>query len=188
MFIWPSAPVLAQFIWHFKDQFRNKTIIELGCGTSLPGIVACKIGAKVTFTDGHNLTNCLDLCKKNVEQNQIDDYKIMPLTWGHFDQELVELNHFDLIISSDCFYDQKDFEDILVTVSYLIDKHPNKTTVFYTSYQERCSDWSIECLLDEYNLKCEYINLHQFHADSDSIAGSNLPGRHTIHLFKIIKK
>ena len=29
MFTWPSAPVLAQFIWHSRDQVKQKQVIEV---------------------------------------------------------------------------------------------------------------------------------------------------------------
>ncbi len=162
----------------------------MGSGTGIVGIVAAKVGAHVFLSDSHKYPECLELCQQNVNINKVNQNikAIIPLSWGLFDKQVVELPAFDFIISSDCFYDQKDFEDILSTVSFVIDKHETKRTIFYTTYQERYSDWSIECLLNQWKLKCDYISLDQFEADSDSIGGHNLSVRHTIRLIKISKK
>ncbi|GJQ67956.1 hypothetical protein Trydic_g16713 [Trypoxylus dichotomus] len=45
-YTWPSAPVLAWFLWERRSELLNKRILEIGSGTALPGIVAAKCGAK----------------------------------------------------------------------------------------------------------------------------------------------
>ena len=37
LYIWPSAPVLAWYIWINQERFRGKRVLELGAGTALPG-------------------------------------------------------------------------------------------------------------------------------------------------------
>lgn len=54
MYVWPCAPVLAQYIWHNRKHLLvGKHVLEIGAGTSLPGIVAAKCGsiASLTLTD-----------------------------------------------------------------------------------------------------------------------------------------
>ncbi|CAG2166548.1 unnamed protein product [Oppiella nova] len=173
-----------------SKEFQDKNIVELGSGTGMVGIVAAKVGAHVLLTDSHEYPQCLELCRQNVDINGVKDNitGIWPLSWGHFDQQVIEMPSFDYILSSDCFYDEKDFEDILSTVSFLIDKHDNKETIFYTTYQERNSDWSIECLLRKWSLKCDYICLDDFEGNTSCVTGSDLSARHTIHLLKITKQ
>ncbi|RWS26258.1 methyltransferase-like protein 23 isoform X1 [Leptotrombidium deliense] len=185
--LWPSAPVLSQFIFFNRDLFADKNVIELGAGTSMPGIVAAKIGAKVILTDAHQNEDCFRVCKHNVTLNdlsignEVDScVRIMQLTWAYFTEDMYRLKHVNFIIASDCFYDQKDFEDILATVSFIIENSENKCAVFYTSYEERHAEWNIECLLRKWDLQCEYIELTDFSA-------SHLCNNHTIHLLKIMK-
>ncbi|CAG2103665.1 unnamed protein product [Medioppia subpectinata] len=187
--VWPSAPVLAQFVAHFREEFKDKNIVELGAGTGMVGIVAAKVGAQVVLTDSHQYPECLRLCRQNVDINGVKDniVAIESLDWGQLDEHVLQMPAFDYILSSDCFYDQKDFEDILSSVSFLIDKHHKKGTIFYTTYQERNSDWSIECLLNKWGLKCDYICLDDFEANTGCIAGSDISSKHTIHLLKITK-
>ena len=43
LYLWPSAPVLAWYLWLNQHQFRGKRVLELGAGTSLPGILLAKV-------------------------------------------------------------------------------------------------------------------------------------------------
>lgn len=51
LFVWPCSVVLAEYVWQQKHRFSGATVVELGAGTSLPGLVAAKLGARVTLTD-----------------------------------------------------------------------------------------------------------------------------------------
>ncbi|RXG61757.1 Methyltransferase-like protein 23 [Armadillidium vulgare] len=184
MYTWPSAPVLAQYVWFNKENFRGCNVLEIGAGTALPGIVAAKCGANVILSDSGQLPKCLRNCQASSEANGLGDtIPVIGLTWGLFTPELLNLEPIDIILGSDCFYDPAVFEDILVTVSYLLENNPNSK--FVCSYQERASDWSIEHLLHKWNLMCISLPLHSFDADSSNIAESSLPGSHKIHVFQI---
>lgn len=50
------------------------------------------------------------------------------------------------------------------------------------------ADWSIEALLHKWNLKYAAIPLEKFHANKDKLAGSTLPGSHTIQMMVITLK
>lgn len=212
--MWPSAPVLAQFVsfnrylfaildiqditgisakfvfYYISDQFVGKSVLELGSGTGIVGIVSAKAGAQTVITDSDKYDDCLELCRQNVDINGVKDNvkDIVALNWGQFDEQLIRMPAFDFILSSDCFYNENDFEDIVSSVSFLIDKHPERQTIFYTTYEERNSDWSIECLLDRWHLKCRYISLSDFEADSGLVGGTDLSDKHSIHLLKITKR
>ena len=43
LYLWPSSPVLAWYLWLHQDQFRHRTVLELGAGTALPGILLAKV-------------------------------------------------------------------------------------------------------------------------------------------------
>lgn len=183
MYVWPCAPVLAQFIWHNRDTFRGKTVLEIGAGTALPGIVAGLCGANVHLSDSSHLPNCVTNAKNSCEANGLTDVHVHSIAWGRFDPDLLELPKLDIVIASDCFYDTKDFEDIIVTISYLLEQNPG--SVFLCSYQERSSVRSIEFLLNKWNLVCIAIPLSSFAANKACLGGSELPGNHTIHVFEI---
>ncbi|XP_064594410.1 histone-arginine methyltransferase METTL23-like isoform X2 [Liolophura sinensis] len=173
----------------FSDSRTGETLCvvipELGAGTALPGVVAAKCGAQVTLSDNALSTQCLRNCEQSCEVNGLENVKVIGLTWGQFTLELTSLQPVDVILGSDCFYDKKDFEDIIVTVSFLLEK--NLGSQFWCTYQQRSSDWSIAHLLENWKLTCEHVPLTCFAAETPHLAGSNLPGDHTIHLL-IIKK
>ena len=184
LYTWPCAPVLAQWVWHHRSRLSGAKLLELGAGTALPGVLAAKCGAAVILSDSAQLTNCLNNTALSCRANNVD-VPIIGLTWGLFTPTLLSLPPLDYIIASDCFYDPSVFEEILVTVSYLLDK--NTRAKFVCSYQERASDWSLESLLHKWGLTCHSIPLHSIEAESESLAGSDLPGSHKIHVFQITK-
>ena len=50
------------------------------------------------------------------------------------------------------------------------------------------TDWSIEALLHKWNLKCIDVPLETFHANRNQLAGSALPGDHTIQMMIVTAK
>lgn len=45
LFVWPSAMVLAHFVARYRSRlFADKVVMEIGCGTGLPGILAALCG------------------------------------------------------------------------------------------------------------------------------------------------
>ena len=143
--------------------------IKLGSGTCLAGIVAAKIGAKITLSESHIIYYDVNLMKENILANNIElntksnepgTVSTTPLTWGIFDMYITKLEPFDYIISSDCFYDMDDFNDILSTIAYFMRLNPS--AVFYSIYHVRNSDWNIDCCLAKWNLACEQTECNQY--------------------------
>ncbi|XP_028843528.1 histone-arginine methyltransferase METTL23 [Denticeps clupeoides] len=183
MYVWPCAVVLAQYVWTARTELLQKTVLELGAGVALPGVVAAKCGAKVVLTDGAELPLCLENCRQSCRVNNLHDVRVEGLTWGEASPEVHLLPPADIILGSDVFYEPEDFENIILTVTFLLRKNPQAK--FWTTYQERSSDWSIEGLLHKWNLKCKNIPLQTFHADRSHLAGSHLPGCHSIQMMII---
>lgn len=51
--LWPSARGLARWIAEHPDWLAGRTVLELGCGLALPGLVAARLGARVFACDAH---------------------------------------------------------------------------------------------------------------------------------------
>ncbi|KAL7297930.1 methyltransferase-like protein 23 isoform X1 [Trichogramma pretiosum] len=184
-YTWPSAPVLAWYLWEHRKEIAGKRTLELGSGTALPGIVASKCGAIVTLSDSATLPKSLQHLRRSCELNGVlPQVKIVGITWGLFLSSLINLGPIDLIIGSDCFYDPTVFEDIIVTVAYLLEKNP--AAKFLCTYQERSADWSIEHLLNKWGLKCSHISLENLGSKS-GLDVNELMQDHTIHLLEIKK-
>ncbi|XP_056607934.1 methyltransferase-like protein 23 [Triplophysa dalaica] len=186
MHVWPCAVVLSQYVWITREKTQHKTILELGAGVSLPGIVAAKSGAHVILSDSAELPMCLKNCRRSCDVNNLSSTPVIGLTWGQVSPELVSLPPVDIILGSDVFYEPEDFEDVLVTICFLVRKNP--CAQFWTTYQERSADWSIDALLHKWNLKCIHVPLETFHANKNHLAGSTLPGDHTVQMMIITAK
>jgi predicted nicotinamide N-methyase len=96
--LWPAAVALAHEIATRPEEFRGKSVLELGAGTGLPGIVAASLGAAVTQTDRHELA--LHVCRLNGERNRVDGIEYRQADWSEWD----EPRKYDRIIGSDVLY------------------------------------------------------------------------------------
>ncbi|XP_005100169.1 methyltransferase-like protein 23 [Aplysia californica] len=157
LYVWPSAPVLAQYTWLHRHKVRGKSVLEIGAGTGLPGIVAAKCGARVTLSDSVALPQCRDRCRSSAEANGLSDVSVMGITWGFISPDLMDLPSLDLILASDCFYDTKDFEDVVMTLSCLL--HQNPHAEVWCAYQVRSPSKTIELLLSKWKLRGEQVPL-----------------------------
>ncbi|CAH0546028.1 unnamed protein product [Brassicogethes aeneus] len=187
-YTWPSAPVLAWFLWEKRAELPGRRVLEIGSGTALPGIVAAKCGARVTLSDSATLPKTLQHIKRSCHLNNLvvdRDIEVIGLTWGLFFDNLESVIPVDLILGSDCFYDPSVFEDLIVTVSFILENSINAR--FLCTYQERSSDWSIEHLLVRWNLQCQIHNISKLGA-SAGIDLFELTGDHTILLLEISRK
>ena len=149
-----------------RNIFKKKTILELGAGTGICGIVAGKIGANVLISEMSSNKSALDVIRTNLSTNNVTA-DILPLEWGVL-EDLFHMPKLDFIIGSDVFYDEDDFEDLFFTLSLLLE---NQTT-FYTAYHHRCA-MSVECYMKKWDLSSQLV---LYDSCSD------------IHLYKINKK
>lgn len=128
-----------------------------------------------------NIKRCCAL--NNLEPGPGKDIQVVGLSWGLLLNSVVTaIGPIDYIIGSDCFYDPSVFEDILVTISFILDH--NKSAKFIFAYQERSTDWSIEALLKKWDLKCVNINIDRIGEDSGVNLQDFMAG-HSIHLLEI---
>ena len=70
--IWPSADALARIVSNNESFFANSTVLELGCGPGLPGIVAAKCGSRVYLSDVEEPECILGNCRANCNQNYVE--------------------------------------------------------------------------------------------------------------------
>ncbi|XP_031258804.1 methyltransferase-like protein 23 isoform X3 [Pistacia vera] len=133
LFVWPCSIILAEYVWQQRFRFSGVSVVELGAGTSLPGLVAAKVGSDVTLTDDS------------------DRIEVMGLTWGVWDASVFNL-HPKIILGADVFYDTSAFDDLFATVTFLLKNSPG--SVFITTYHNRSGHHLIEFLMVKWGLKC----------------------------------
>jgi hypothetical protein len=156
--IWPSALVLSLYM----QQINVGTILELGCGLGLPSIsYAVTRNCHIILTD--RPVPDQNTWQMNMQEqcslNGLDRVSIVPIRWGYFDFDL-DVESIDMIIASDCFYDPRDFDDVLATVRYLFDCY--KCDSFVTTYHERSEDRNLQFLLSKWGFTATEVQLESF--------------------------
>jgi hypothetical protein len=132
--LWESSIKLCDYICDNPHLVRSKTILELGCGIGLLGIVCDKIGArKVILTDRDvEIGRFLDI---NLERNNAINCSFLVLEWGNY-QDINRLKSLevDLVVGGDLIYDgnQSCMIDLFNTVKSLA---PNSD--FYLAFYRR---------------------------------------------------
>ena len=189
LYIWPCSPVLAWYIWLHQEKFQGKSVLELGSGTALPGLLCAKIGAnKVWLSDDASQPNTLKNCHEAVKINSLENnVEVIGLSWGDYTENLLKLRNDrpNYIIGSDLFFDPKVFEPLIKTLAYLMST--NQETQVFITVQERSSDWTLEEYLNKWKLCCDYIYPREF-LKGTGIDESDLIGGHTIFILRIFIK
>ncbi|KAL4114643.1 hypothetical protein PRIC2_014099 [Phytophthora ramorum] len=174
LFVWPSALLLSRFVAREVDSLcRDKVVLELGCGTGLPSILAGLCGAtKVYLTDRPDAVDVQRNAEANIKLNGLEDRaQFIGLTWGDMlvpDKVLAIFRSVQVILAADCFYQSEDFEKVLATVA-LISRCSNCTSCqFYLSYQLRSINRSIAPLLSRWGLSAKSVDKSQLVHEDDA--------------------
>ncbi|MBK7337666.1 MAG: 50S ribosomal protein L11 methyltransferase [Saprospirales bacterium] len=102
--LWPSAVALGRYLINSELVKPETSVIEIGCGLGLPGIVAGILGARdVHFTD--YLEDALSYAKQNWELNCTHPARFSLLDWRQPDAALAA----DLVLASDVAYETRFF-------------------------------------------------------------------------------
>lgn len=112
--LWPSAIALSEFLTQNKKLVENKTVIEIGCGLGLTGMVASILGASVTMTD--YLDEPLEFAKKNASLNQINNIQFKKMDWRKPDSSLAA----DVLLASDVAYEKRSFNHLIIAFEKLV--------------------------------------------------------------------
>ncbi len=109
LLLWESAPALAAALVERVPDLTGKTVLELGAGAGLPGLVAAHLGAEVTQIDHSAWT--VALARDNAVANGLTGVRHERADWATFSP----LVPFDLILGSDVLYD-RDAHDAVLSI------------------------------------------------------------------------
>lgn len=104
--VWNSSLALSQHLADDPD-LDGMSLLELGCGVGLAGIVASKIGAHVLLTDYNR--DALAFARHNLQINECQTARVQYLDW--YTPNLTE--RFDAILAADVIYDATNWEFLL---------------------------------------------------------------------------
>jgi predicted nicotinamide N-methyase len=105
--VWPSAIAMAEFLLQHKELIAGKSVLEIGCGLGLPGIVAGKLAASVMLSD--YLPDAVQLAAHNWQLNHNTTALTAEIDWRTADTSLAA----QVLLASDVAYERRMFEPLL---------------------------------------------------------------------------
>ncbi|CAH9103140.1 unnamed protein product [Cuscuta epithymum] len=140
--VWPGAVLLNDYLAKKADIIRGCSVIELGSGVGITGILCSKFCHEVVMTD--HSEEVLKILKKNIELHSSEIYtglKAEMLEWGNNDQlsSILEKHPegFDLILGADICFQQSNVPLLFDTVEQLLKIRGGDKCKFILAYVSR---------------------------------------------------
>lgn len=105
--VWPSALALASYVAQEGElgRLKGRSVLEVGCGLGVPGLVAAKYGADVAMSDGH--PDVPRFLEANIALNGSPDIEFMFPDWK---SGQLPNRQFEFVIASDVLYEPQHAE------------------------------------------------------------------------------
>ncbi len=103
--LWEASGVLAGYLANLTPDPR-KTMLEIGCGLGMVGIVAARAGHHITMTDLN--PDALNFARANALANGCPQVAIQRLDWNAPQLE----SRFDMIVGSETVYKTEDIDGL----------------------------------------------------------------------------
>ncbi|KAH6814810.1 putative methyltransferase family protein [Perilla frutescens var. frutescens] len=137
--VWPGAELLNGYLSKNSDMLRGCSVIELGSGVGITGILCSRFCSEVVMTD-HNdeiLTRNVELHDSSKDSISCAELKSEKLEWGNSEQLNYILGRhsegFDLFSS----FQQSNIPLLFDTVKKLLDASHTKNCRFILAYVSR---------------------------------------------------
>ncbi|KAI0330069.1 hypothetical protein GY45DRAFT_1354153 [Cubamyces sp. BRFM 1775] len=132
--LWNASRAFASYLDDHPELYHGRSVLELGAGGALPGIVAAKNGARTVVLTDYPDAALIDNIAYNVRQNIPESEKkgvhVQGYIWGHPVEPLLELlpgdseeKAYDLIILSDLIFNHSQHEAMLKTCDLALSKY-----------------------------------------------------------------
>lgn len=144
--VWPGAMLLNNYISNNLEILRGCSVMELGSGVGITGILCSRYCREVVLTD-HN-EEVLKILKKNIELHSPSDNSnnspgltAQKLEWGNCDQVNEVLGKhpggFDLILGADICFQQCSIPSLFDSVQQLLGIREKGLCKFLLAYVSR---------------------------------------------------
>ncbi|KAA1476426.1 hypothetical protein DENSPDRAFT_843387 [Dentipellis sp. KUC8613] len=159
-YLWNASRSFASYLDLHLELYSDRTVLELGAGGGLPGIVAAKNGArKVVLTDYPDaalVDNLAFNVKANVDPEQAQHVAVKGYIWGKPVAPLLDViktpahpnARFDLIIMSDLIFNHSQHDALLNTCEQALstaDLRPGPCLlVFYSHHRPRLAERDLD--------------------------------------------
>ncbi|KAG0205012.1 type I protein arginine N-methyltransferase Rmt1 [Mortierella sp. NVP41] len=126
-------------IYQNRHLFKDKVVLDVGCGTGILSMFAAKAGAKQVI--GVDMSNIINNAREIVKDNGLDH--IVTLIQGKMEEVVLPVQHVDIIISEWMGYFLL-YESMLDTVLVARDKYlapgglifPDKATMYIAAIED----------------------------------------------------
>lgn len=161
-----------------NDIFKNKTVIELGAGCGLPGILTYKLGGNVILTD---IEETIELLEENIESNIIEKNEnnliAKELDWLK-DEQLTNFEKYDFILAADTVYSVDCIIPFLSVLKALSKKETKIIFAHPAPREPKASEkfWNLLSNSDEYKFKITKVEPKDFVPNlTDLLSKGKLP-------------
>lgn len=186
--VWPASILLAEYLYSKPSLVLNHIVLELGTGCGLPSLLCCKLGAtKVYGSDATKFPNILKSLTEMASYNGVSaQFQSVGLTWGRFTKETIKLQP-EIVIAADIFYEEEDYEDILMNVEFYFRKG---CTAFYTVIHQRGTTKRIAGLLAKLKMRVKEIEVTNLILSSNHLSLDNTDKLMLVEItpYQVVKK
>ncbi|KAI0700186.1 putative methyltransferase-domain-containing protein [Cytidiella melzeri] len=124
-YLWNASRAFASYLDVHTELYRDRSVLELGAGGGLPGIVTVKNGAKSVFLTDYPDAALIENLRHNVDANLppklAQQVHVEGYIWGQSlapifqQQKTMNEQGFDLIIMSDLIFNHSQHDALLET-------------------------------------------------------------------------
>lgn len=114
--IWPAAEFLSQYIIDNSELFKGKTVVELGSGAGLSGLIASQFAQNTYLTDGNDVV--MDLLERNRVFCNRNNVLVRKLLWGveNIKGLIKEIPNIDVVIGADVLFWPDSIEALVLSL------------------------------------------------------------------------
>jgi len=105
--LWPCSTVLASVVLMYGAQLGTASVLELGCGTGFPGLVARRFAKRVVLSDRNSQVRSL---ARRSSDLQPDPVEVASYGWSEDDPWPPCHEKFDLVLASDTLYHGGEYD------------------------------------------------------------------------------
>ncbi|XP_069007901.1 protein N-lysine methyltransferase METTL21D [Embiotoca jacksoni] len=182
--VWDAAIVLAKYLeteqFHDAspgaDVWSGRTVVELGAGTGVVGLMAASLGAEVTVTDLEDLQTLL---RENIHENQAlitsGSITAKVLKWGEDASEFLPPPHY--ILMADCIYYEQSIVPLVESLKLL----SGPETCIICCYEQRTEGVNPEVERRFFELLQQNFNCEKIPSEKQDPEFSS-PDIHILHI------
>lgn len=151
--LWPASIALCEFIIENPAYLKNKQVLELAAGLSLPSLLASSFATNVIASD--YVQDAVDTINLSIAENNITNMQCRLIDWNNIDKYIKT----DVLLLSDINYSPNEFDQLFKVINLFIEQ---QTTIIISTpqritakkFMERLIQWKIrekEIAIDDDN-------------------------------------